>query len=378
MQKKQKILIGVAAVVVAAIAAYIVFSRPAQQNDTIRIGATLPLTGEIASYGQKAKRGLEMAQEEINEKGGVLGKRIEIVFADDKNDKNEALSNMNRFSTVDHFPVVFGSASSSVSLAIVPVANERHIILISPIASSMKLSTEGGKYFFRTCPADDQQAEVLAKWVSGRGAKNVAIVYTNNSWGKPLADGFKDKFEASGGKVLLNEGVAENTDDFRTIIQKLKGLANLDAVVSPSYPKEGGTFVRQTREMGLSVTLFGGDPWSSPEFRNIAGNAADGVFYTVPLESKASEYADFAKKYEAKYGEQPDMNSAWAYDAAMAIFKAISNAGSTDPDKIREALLRLSFSGVSGEVAFRANGDLATEAFAKKAIKNGSVIDSNE
>lgn len=346
-----------------------------QEQNEIKIGATFPLTGEVASYGKKAKRGIELAQEELNAKGGLLGKTVKIDFQDDRNDKKEAVSIMTKFAAIDKVPIVFGSAGSTVTLAIAPLANRHKVVLISPISSSSKLSTEGGPYFFRTVPTDDLQAEILCNWVHGSGARQVAIVYTNNSWGKPLADGFQQKFETLGGKVSQSEGVAENTTDFRTVITKLKELSDLDAVVSPTYPKEGGIFVRQARELGLKQPLFGGDNWGSPEFRNIAGDAAEGVFYTAPSESTSPEYTSFAKRYEVKYGEQPDVFGAYAYDAATAIFKAVEAAQTIDPLKIREVLLKVSFMGVSGEVAFRENGDLKSEAFARKTIKNGQAID---
>jgi branched-chain amino acid transport system substrate-binding protein len=346
-------------------------AMPAVARKTIELGATFSLTGDVASYGQKAKRGIELAVAEINEKGGVLGRTVRVDFQDDRNDSKEAVSIVTKFATINRVPVIFGSAGSTVSLAIAPVANRHNVVLMSPISSSSKLSTEGGAYFFRTVPADDLQAEVLANWVHESGAKRVAIVYTNNSWGKPLADGFKEKFERLGGTVLLSEGVAENTNDFRTIVAKLNGLQDLDAVVSPTYPKEGATFVRQARELGLAKPLFGGDNWGSPEFRNVGGDAANGVYYTAPSEITTPQYEQFAKDYQAKYGEEPDVFGAYAYDAANAVFKAIEACERVEGTGIRAALLKVSFPGVSGDIAFKPNGDVKSQAFARFTIENG-------
>jgi branched-chain amino acid transport system substrate-binding protein len=351
-------------------------SKKQPETKEIKIGAILPLTGDVASYGQKAKRGIELATVEINSKRGLLGKSVNVDFQDDRGDSKEAVNIMMRFATIDKIPVVFGSAGSTVTLAITPIANKNQVILISPISSSSKLSTEGGPYFFRTCPADDLQSEVLSNWVVESGAKNIAIVYTNNSWGKPLAEGFKEKFEKLGGQVLASEGVEENLTDFRTIIAKLQNIKGLEAIVSPTYPKEGGVFVRQLKEIGLKLPLFGGDNWGSPEFLDVAKDAAEGVFYTAPSEGNSPVYKDFAQRYHQKYGEEPDVFSAYAYDAALAIFKAIQNCNSTKPEVIREELLRISFVGVSGTIAFKSNGDLKSEAFAKKTIKGGKAVNS--
>lgn len=371
---KRNWLILAVVVIGAGVLLAIALTRNTSDGGTIKLGATFPLTGEVASYGQKAKRGIELAVEEINATGGVLGRKVEVDFQDDRHDKKEAVSIVTKFATINRVPVVFGSAGSSVTLAVAPVANRNKVVLVSPISSSATLSTDGGAFFFRTVPADDLQAETLANWVYEYGARSVAIVYTNNSWGKPLTDGFQAKFTALGGKVLLTEGVPESATDFRTIIAKLKNLDGLDAVVSPTYPKDGGNFVRQAKELGLAKPMFGGDNWGSPEFLSIAANAADGIFYTAPSENKSPEYEAFAKRYQAKFDEAPDVFGAYSYDAAMAVSKAIEACGSTEPENIRDALLNVSFAGASGDIAFRSNGDVASKAFGRKTIKGGKAV----
>lgn len=349
----------------------LLFSSCSKQPDVIKLGATFPLTGEVASYGVKAQRGIQLALDEQNAKGGILGKQVQIDFQDDRNDKKEAVSIVNKFATIDHLPLIFGSAGSSATLAVTPIINQNNVVLISPISSSSLLSKEGGSFFFRTVPADDIQAKVLAGWVFKHGATNVAVVYTNNSWGKPLADGFEEKFKELGGNVLLSEGTNENSTDFRPIILKLKKLTNLDAIVSPTYPKEGGALVKQLKELGAEKILFGGDNWGSPEFISIAGNAAEGAFYTAPAKSTSPLFEDFAKRYEAKFGEKPDVFGAYSFDAATAAFKSIEKAQNVESVKIQEALREISFMGVSGEIRFTSTGDLATEGFDKMTIKNG-------
>lgn len=361
-------------IAVAVVVAAIILIPKGPSSKTITLGATFPLTGEVASYGQKAKNGITLAVDEMNAKGGVLGRQVKVDFQDDRNDKKEAVSIVTKFATVDKVPVVFGSAGSGVTLAVAPITNRNKVVLISPISSSTELSTKGGPFFFRTVPADDQQAEILSKWVLDSGAKRIAIVYTNNAWGQPLTDGFSERYTSQGGKILLSQGVNEGSSDFRTIIAKLKQLPNLDAIVSPTYPKEGGVFVRQLKELGLQAKLFGGDNWGSPEFRTIAGSAAEGVLYTAPSESTSPEYKDFAKRYKTKFSQDPDIFSAYSYDAAMAVFRAIDSAKSIEAHAIREALSKVSFTGVSGNIAFRKNGDLDSEAFGRMTIRGGKQV----
>ncbi len=352
------------------------FSCSKNENNVIQLGATFPLTGDVASYGIKAKNGIQLRIDELNANGGINGKRIEINFQDDKNSIKDAVNNFTSFATINKYPVVFGSAGSSVTLALAPLANQYKTVLISPISSSAELSTKGGKYFFRTVPSDNLQAEMLADWVISDSIKKVAIVYTNNNWGKPLADAFSKLFETAGGKIVYSDGIEGNSTDFRTVVLKLRGL-KFDAIVSPTYPKEGGAFVRQLKQAGISTKLFGGDNWGSPEFLSIAKNGADGAYYTFPTENKTKLFDEFSVKYEKRFGVKPDILAAYAYDAATAVIDAIQKSKELTGEGIRNVLLNVSFDGVSGKIAFKPNGDLISTGYGKWEIKNGKSIELN-
>lgn len=353
--------------------ALIVFAWSCTDTKTIKLGATFPLTGEVASYGVHAKNGIQLKTNELNAQGGINGKLVEIDYQDDKNSIKDAVSIFNRFATIDKYPVVFGSAGSSVSLALVPIANKQKVILMSPVSSSSQLSFEGGNFFFRTVPSDNLQAEMLANWVFSNNIRKVAIVYTNNSWGKPLTDGFRRTFTQLGGEVVFEEGVLEKSSDFRTIILKLKE-ESFDAIVSPTYPKEGGILVKQLRENGLITKLYGGDNWGSPEFLAIAQNSAEGVFFTFPSDSKSPLYGNFAENYNETYKEDPDIIAAYGYDAATAIYTALLKSKTLESDSIRKSLLSVKFEGVSGKIAFKQNGDVISEGYGKRTIINGKSI----
>ena len=370
----KKIWAGLLVVVVIVVFGLLISNRQPDNTESIILGATFPLTGDVASYGIKAKNGIELAAEYINEQGGILGKKLEIDFQDDRNDKKEAVAIFNKFATINKYPVVLGSAGSSVSLAICPIANQQKVVQISPLSSSTLLSEQGGDFFFRTVPADDQQAEVLTDFVAGTGVRKVAIIYTNNSWGQPLADGFETRFTKVGGQILLKEGVQEGTSDFRTIIAKLKTVNGLEAIVSPTYPKEGGGFVRQAGEMGLNVKLFGADNWNTPEFRAIAGDAAEGVMYSTPIQHETALFSEFSQKYQTKFGEEPDVLAAYSYDALIAVCKAIQKANNFNPDDIRKNLIGISFDGMTGKIKFKGNGDLDSKSYQITTIKNGQVV----
>jgi branched-chain amino acid transport system substrate-binding protein len=342
-----------------------------QNKNIIELGATFPLTGDVASYGIKAKNGIQLRIDEIN-KTGINGKKIHINFQDDKNSIKDAVNIFNTFATINKYPVVFGSAGSSVSLALVPISLKEKVVLISPVSGSAKLSSDEWKYFFRTIPSDNQQAEKLADWVAIDGIKNVALIYTNNSWGKPLSESFKKLFQDKGGNIVFEEGTPENTSDFRTIILKLK-QNNFDAVIAPTYPKEGGLLVKQLKEMGVSTKLYGGDNWGAPEFVEIAGNAANGAFFTFPSDSKSPLWDEFAKNYHQKFGDDPDILNAYAYDAASAVIEAIKKSNSIISDELRKQLLLVNFEGVTGNISFKENGDITNEGYGKKMILKGKI-----
>jgi branched-chain amino acid transport system substrate-binding protein len=244
------------------------------------------------------------------------------------------------------------------------------------VSSSSKLSTEGGEYFFRTVPSDNLQAEMLADWVIKDGIKKVAIIYTNNSWGKPLTDGFSELFTKNGGEIVFSEGIQENTADLKTIILKLK-KSKFDAIVSPTYPKEGGLLVKQLKEAGISSKLYGGDNWGSPEFLAIAKNSAEEACFTFPSESKSPLFQEFSSNFQKKYNIAPDIISAYGYDAATAIIEAIKKAANLSGTDIKNSLRTVSFEGVSGKIAFRSNGDIISNGYGKRKIVNGKSISLN-
>jgi branched-chain amino acid transport system substrate-binding protein len=344
-----------------------------KQPQVIQIGATLPLTGDVASYGVSAQHGMEILVQQVNDSGGIDGRRFEVVFQDDEGKASEAVNIMNNFVNVLKVPAVIGSAGSSVTLAIAPIANKTKTLLISPISSSKKLTKEGGEYFFRVCPADDQQARILADWVFDEGFKKVVVVYTNNDWGASLANDFKEKFEGEGGKVVLSEATAEAQQDFRAVISKIKRV-KFDALVSPTYPKEGGALLKQAKELGLKAPFFGGDNWGAPEFLTIAGTAANGAKFTAPSAYKGKEYELFAAAYNKQFNSEPTVFSAYGYDAAKAVALAIRECGDNiSGENIKNKIAAIKFQGVSNFIEFDQNGDLKTQAFTKNLIKDGKV-----
>ncbi len=347
--------------------------RKASEDNPIELGAILPLTGDAASFGLKARRGIELAVDEANDDGGVLGRLVTVDFKDDRNDAKEAVAIAAEFAKHGKVPVIFGAAASNISRAIAPVAEQNKLVLMSSLSSASELSTEGGPYFFRTMPSDEMQAEVLASWAHESGAGGAAIVYVDNDWGRSLARKFAGTFTSLGGSVVVSKAASEDTTDFRTVIAGLKHHRGMDVTVSWFGPRQGGMFVLQQKRLGWCRSSLGGHGWSSSEFRRAAGAAAEGVYFVAPSGITTRQYQGFQERYEAKYGARPDVLAAYSYDAANAVIKAIESCRATDGERIREALSRLSFDGVSGPIAFDANGDVQAELFGRFTIIDGEV-----
>lgn len=338
-----------------------------QGGNTVRVGAILPLTGDTASYGKNAQNGIDLAVAEINQAGGIDGKELSVVYEDDKGQASEAVNIMQKMVSVDLVPVVMGSAGSSVTLAMCPLANENKVVLISPISSSKELTTKGGKYFFRICPSDAFQSRILADWIWKKGFKTVGLIYVNNSWGIGLKDEFVSSYSKLGGLVLRAEGSQEGAKDFRTQITKVLS-ARPHALFAPTYGIEGGLLLKQFKELGGKIPVFGADVWSSPELLTSAGKAAEGVFLTLPAKPTGAKYGEFARNYKSKYGREPDVYAAYSYDMAKIIAYGLTTGNTTGPQMEKYLRNMPPYQGVTGRTLFDKNGDCNTKTFTKEQI----------
>jgi branched-chain amino acid transport system substrate-binding protein len=330
------------------------------RHDGPRLGAVLPLSGDTASYGKAAQRGIDLALVEAtwNPKGEVL-------YEDDQGQTSKALSAMQKLISIDKVSVIMGSAGSSVTLAMCPIANRDKVVLISPISSAKDLTEKGGRFFFRVCPSDVVQASLMADWMSEDGYQKVAVVYINNSWGQGLQEEFRRRFSAKGGKILGMESCREGERDLRAQLTKLKEL-NPQAIYAITYGREGGALLRQARELGFQVPFYGADVWGSPELQETAGDAAKGVKIIVPKKLEGRLYSDFAASFRKKYGEEPDVYAAYAYDMAQIVVKAASTG--KRGDDLRKLVAATVYDGVTGTIRFDSHGDVIGKGFERKTL----------
>lgn len=333
-----------------------------KKADTIKVGANLEMTGGSASYGISSKNAIELAFKEINEKGGINGKQLELVVADNKSEAAEATNAMQKLISQDNVVAVIGPNLSSSVIAASAINNSAKVLDIAPMATNPYVTVDqaSGKtkdFNYRTCFIDPFQGTVMAKFATAElGVGNAAILIDNSSdYAKGLAQFFKENFVKEGGAVTAEESYLQKDTDFKATLTKIKAT-NPDFLYVPGYYQEVGLIVKQARELGMNMPIAGGDGWDSAKMPEIAGAAALNNTYFSSLYSpddSSDINKNFVAAYEKAYGQKPDVFAALSYDSALLVAEAIKNAGSTEPAKISEAMAKINgFSGVSGSVTF--------------------------
>ena len=314
-----------------------------ESGDTIKVGANFELTGNVANYGNATIEGLQLAIDEANEAGGVDGKKIELVSVDDKSEAAESINAATKLISDDDVKVIVGPATTGLVLAETQTATDAKVPIIAPCATSPEATVENGKvkpYVFRSCFIDPQQGEVMATFAAKDLKAKTAVIYVDNSsdYSKNLAKVFKEKFEAAGGKVVMEEAFLQKDQDFKATLTKLK-TANADVMFVPAYYEEVGKIVKQAREMGINSAILGTDGWDDTKVVDIAGaDALNNTFFSTHYSEKDAEVQGFIEAYKKKYNRAPNVFAALGYDAGKMLVDALKRAGSGDTEKIREAL----------------------------------------
>ena len=329
-----------------------------EDEDVVKIGAVMPTTGAVATFGQSSLDAVKLAFEEINEKGGVLGgKKLVVINEDNQSKGEETGAAFRKLIEQEKVVAILGSTTSGDSLIGAPIAQEAKIPMLTPTSTAPAV-TEYGDYIFRACFLDNYQAEAMAIFaIEELGAKTAAIILqSDNDYSVGLAKFFAEKFKELGGEIVAEEGYLQEEIDYSAILTNVKS-ANPDVVYLPAYYDTVGPILRQAKDAGLDATFLGCDGWDSSELFSLAQGAEEGGYfsnhYSPAADSELVQH--FLSAYEAKYGKIPDALAALSYDAAYIMAQAIDEAGSTNPAAIRDALANISFTGVSGTISFDAN-----------------------
>ncbi|MFP5212971.1 MAG: branched-chain amino acid ABC transporter substrate-binding protein [Acidobacteriota bacterium] len=341
----------------------------AHAADTIKIGLSGPMTGSWASEGAEAKQVVELLAEQINAKGGINGQKIEVVTEDDAGDPRTAALAAQRLSNQGVVGVI-GTYGSAVTEATQNIFDEAKIIQVAYGSTAIRLTEKGLKFFFRTCPRDDEQANVAAKSIEKAGYKKVAFLHDNSSYAKGLADETRAIIEKNKDiKIVFNDALTPNEQDYTAILTKLKET-NPDVVFFTGYYKEAGLLLRQKKEMNWNVPFMGGDATNNPDLVKTAGNEAAKGFYFIsallPKDLPTEEAKAFLATFTKKYGNAPSsIYAVLAGDGLRVVAEAIDKTKSTDSAKVADYLHKdlKDFAGLTGKISFNDKGDRVGEVY---------------
>ncbi|MCC6195348.1 MAG: ABC transporter substrate-binding protein [Burkholderiales bacterium] len=323
------------------------------------IGAAAPLTGQRALLGRNMKQGIELAVEEINAAGGVLGKPFAVVFEDDQGDNpNAGINAVNKLIQVDKVSVMLGPHYTVNQMATQKSFCERGPLSLTG-ASGVPVTANNCRYVIRVRASDIIQAKALIEFARKElKAEKVGVLYINDDFGKAGADRVVKSMQAMGMKPVAEESHNPGDKDFSAQLARFRN-AGAQAVIMWTHDTEAALIVRQARQLGLNFHFAGSTSLSEPSFLKLAGDAAEGVLSAndfVPTNPDPKVQA-FAKKYEAKYKMAPEIWAAAYFDATHLAAQAIKQAGTADATKVRTAFDTLRYTGVLGDYRCEANGD---------------------
>lgn len=320
-------------------------STPAADSKEIKIGGNFELTGGIANYGKQTLNGVQLAIKEANAAGGVLGKQIKLVVADNKSEPSEATNAATKLITQDKVSLIIGPVTSSSVLATLQVGQDNKIPIVTPTATSTKVTVDNGKvrpYAFRSCFIDPFQGTVMANFAAKTLKVKTAVIYIDSSsdYSKGLAEAFEAQFVKNGGVILGKEAFLQKDQDFKSTLTKIK-VMNADTIFIPAYYEEVGKIVKQSRELGINVPIIGTDGWDDPKVVEFAGvEALNNTYFSnhYSVQDTDPRIQKFVAAYKAEYGQEPNALAALGYDGALMVIDAIKRANSSDPAKVRDAL----------------------------------------
>ncbi len=337
-----------------------------------KVGVLAPLSGFAAADGKSVLTGIQIAADEINASGGLLGRKIELVVYDDQADPRLAVNFTRRLIELDKVAFIIGGSYSGASLAASPVANEARVPFIAAYAVHPDI-TRGKPYAFRMGLLGPSQGRVGALLAHHLGAKRVAILSIQNDFGRSLEQGFREQAAKLGLEVVFSEVYPPGNQNFSPLLARLKA-SGAQAVYASGYYAEAANLVRQAKSLGLNIPIIGQEGYDSPKFIELAGPAAEGVYITTTLDrdSRSAEVQGFLRKYKDRTGIPADMVGASGYAALKIMAQAVQRAGSFEGQAIHRGLLGLiNMETAVGKVFFFTTEGDPVKSATVQVVKNG-------
>jgi branched-chain amino acid transport system substrate-binding protein len=350
------------------------FSTGAQAEITIATAG--PMTGQYATFGEQMRRGAEMAVEDINAAGGVLGQKLVLEIGDDACDPKQAVAVANQMVNKG-VSFMAGHFCSGSSIPASEVYNEEGVLQISPASTNPKLTDRGLDNVFRTCGRDDQQGIVAGNYIADNFAgKKVAILHDKTAYGKGLADETRKQLNSRDFKETLYEAYTAGEKDYSALVSKMKA-ADIDLIYVGGYHTEAGLIIRQAREQGMGATLMSGDAMVTDEYWSITGEAGEGTLMTFsPDPAKNPAAKPIVDKFLTA-GFKPEGYTLYTYGTIQVFAQAAEKVGSTDLDKLLPVLKSQKFDTVLGNIGFDQKGDVTAPGYVLYRWTNGTYDYAN-
>ena len=346
-----------------------------KKEEGIPVGQFASLTGAQATFGQSTDKGVQMALEQINSSGGVLGQPIRLITKDNQSKPGETSTVVRELISRYKVVALIGEVASGRSLEAAPIAQRSGIPMITPASTNEKV-TETGDHIFRVCFIDPFQGTVCAKFARKLGATKTAILTdVSKDYSLGLAKSFKAEFLKEGGVITGEQSYSCGDKDFSAQLTAIKS-GNPEVIFLPAYYTEAPLIIRQARQQGITVPFIGGDGWDSPELVAVGGAAVEGCYFSnhFSSQSTAPEIVAFVDAYRKKYNQDPDAMVALGYDALRLLADAMKRAGTTDPAKVNEAIAATKdFPGVTGKITLDEHRNPNKPAVMLQ-VKNGKFV----
>jgi len=349
-------------------------SQTSGGGDTVTIGAVFPLSGGVAFYGTESRDGAQLAMEQVNAAGGVLGKKFNLLAEDDEGDGAKAVNAITKLITRDKVSFVLGSSTSGATQAMTPLAQSSKVILISPSATNVNI-TKVGDFIFRACFIDPFQGVVGADFAYDTlNSRRAAILYDAGAdYNTGLAESFRNQFKARGGQVVADEAYQSGDVDFNAQVTRIRA-ATPDVVYLPNYYNDVSLQAKQLRAQGINCALVGGDGWDS-----LTDNAGDEILNSFWSSGFAADTTDprgvaFVKAFQARFNREASQFAALGYDTMMLVIDGIKAAGSFDPTAVKNAMAKINGPYVTGNIRYDSDRNPIKGATILEIVRQGGKL----
>lgn len=363
--------------VLAIMAVVLLFWKYSAPRDAVTVGVLFPMTGDAASYGEKGREAIDLADAKTKSDRRCGGRSIRVVYEDSRADPTTGVAAFRKLINADAAKVVLGDIVSAVTLAVAPIAESNQVLLLSPTSSAPAI-TNAGQFIFRIWPSDLAEGRAVAEFALKQGYRRASVLHLTNDYGAAIAQIFRKTFEDGGGRVVTTDGYQTENTDFRTSLTRIQN-ENPDVLYIAGYFADTATILRQAKELGLQLQVLGTTAVEDNKFLELAGNSAEGLIYPLATgfdaTSDVPRVQEFVQSFRSSYNHDPGWVEAQAYDAFMLVCDAVASV----EEKVTGETLRIvlnsmdAYEGVAGTIRFDDNGDVI-KPVVLRTVRNGRFV----